>query len=65
MATIKTTKSDGSAWELTCTENQIRGWIEILKQRFRLAHRKSATIKVIHDSGDIQTIRWEKLDFNN
>lgn len=65
MAKIVTTKQDGTAWEVVCTERQLRGWVEILKTRFKNAHRNSATIKVYHDSGDIQTIRWEKPEFNN
>lgn len=65
MAKIVTTKKDGSNWEVVCTEQQLYGWIELLKTRFKKAHLNSATIKVYHDCGDIQTIRWEKPEFNN
>lgn len=60
MARIVTEKPLGGRWEIVCTERQVRGWIEILKQRFKKANVKRATIEVFHDSGDKQTIRWEK-----
>ena len=60
MARIVTEKPFGGRWEIVCTERQLRGWVEILKQRFKIANVRRATIEVFHESGDKQTIRWEK-----